>query len=90
MDVIRCLRDQSTEPLHKDVVFSNDNLFIHNRVGGKGKRKKGHNFFLVQIDKLNTKIQTLNKTSAKFPFTVASLPTRTSLPLSIKGIEGIL
>lgn len=74
----------------EDVFFSNDNLFIHNRVGGKEKRKKGHNFFLVQIDKLNTKIQMLNKTSAKYAFIVVSLPTYTSSPLSTKGIEGIL
>lgn len=90
MDVIRCLRHQSTEPLHEDVFSSNYNLFIPNRVGGKGKRRKGHNFYFKVINNLNTKIQMLNKTSAKLPFAVASLPTYTSSPLSTKEIEGIL
>lgn len=90
MDVITCLRHQSTEPLREDMFFSNDNLFIPNRVGGKGKRRKGHNSYFTVINNLNTKIQMLNKTSAKSAFAVVSLPMYTSLPLSTKGIEGIL
>jgi len=51
MDVTRRFRHQSTEPLREGVFFSNDNLFMHNRVGGKGKRKKGQKFFLVESNR---------------------------------------
>lgn len=93
MDAIRSLRHHSTEPCHEYRFFSNDNYSCI-RVGRKGKRKKERkgtiSFWFKLTDKLNTKIEMLNKASAKAPFTVLSLPTRTPLPLSARRREGTL